>query len=68
MNRLIPKKEVKELVAFGFAHIDRMEKDPEYAHLDFPKRVRVGFRVLWVESEIQDWISKRIAERDASYS
>jgi predicted DNA-binding transcriptional regulator AlpA len=67
MEKLLTKKQVKEFVGFGFAHIDRMEKEPEYAHLDFPNRVRIGFRVFWVESEIQLWIANRIAERDADY-
>ncbi len=31
----------------------------------FPKSVSLGSRVAaWVESEIQDWILERIAERD----
>jgi prophage regulatory protein len=31
----------------------------------FPKQVRLGGRsVGWVESEIDDWIEKRISERD----
>lgn len=66
MEKLLTKKQVKELVGFGFAHIDRMEKDPEYVYLEFPKRVRIGYRVFWVDSEIQLWIANRIAERDAS--
>jgi len=34
---------------------------------DFPKRVRLGAgRHGWVESEIDEWIAARIAERDAS--
>lgn len=68
MEKLLTKKHVRELIGFGFAHIDRMENDAEYAHLEFPKRVRIGFRVFWVETEIQSWIANRIAERDASYS
>lgn len=67
MEKLISKKQVKELVGFGPSHIDRMENDPEYAMWDFPKRIRIGFRVFWLESEIQDWIAIRIAERDSSY-
>lgn len=30
----------------------------------FPRPVRVGCRSLWVESEIDQWIADRIAERD----
>ena len=66
MNRLLSKKQVREIVGFSFAHIDRMENDPAYAHLGFPKRVQVGFRVFWVEAEIHDWVAAQIAKRDAS--
>lgn len=31
----------------------------------FPKSVSLGFRsVAWLESEVQDWILERVAERD----
>lgn len=66
MTRLLSKKQVREIVGFGFAHIDRMENDPDYAHFGFPRRVRIGFRVFWVESEIHDWVAAQIAKRDAS--
>ena len=61
MERLLTKRQVKEVVGFSFAHIDRLENERR-----FPFRVRVGFRVFWVESEIQRWITERIAERDSS--
>jgi predicted DNA-binding transcriptional regulator AlpA len=43
-----------------------MENEPEYAHLGFPKRVQIGFRVFWVEEEIHAWVAAQIAKRDAS--
>ena len=58
MLQLLPKKRVRELVGFSFAHIDRME-----AANRFPKRVRIGFRVFWVASEIEDWIRTHIRQR-----
>lgn len=34
---------------------------------EFPKPVKLGPRsVAWVESEVHDWVSSRIAERDRS--
>ena len=30
----------------------------------FPKPVKVDGSVLWVESEVDEWVSARIAERD----
>lgn len=61
--KLLSKKQVREIVGFSFAHIDRMELEPEYAHLEFPKRVRIGFRVFWVEVEIYEWVATQIAAR-----
>lgn len=35
-----------------------------YSDPSFPKRVQLGARgVAWVESEIDDWISTRVAAR-----
>jgi len=66
MTRLLSKKQVREIVGFSFAHIDRMESDPAYTHLGFPKRVQIGFRVFWVEEEVHAWVAAQIAKRDAS--
>lgn len=63
MERLLSKKQVKEIVGFSPAHIDRMEFEDDYAHLGFPRRVKIGFRVFWVASEINDWVAERIATR-----
>ncbi len=58
--RLLSKRQVKDLVTYSFAHTARLEASGQ-----FPKRVRLGTgRVAYVESEIQDWIADRIAERD----
>ena len=62
--RLLSKKQVKELVLYSYAHIDRLEKAGQ-----FPKRVRLSphrmGRVGYLESEIHTWIETRLAERDA---
>ena len=58
--KLLSKKEVRDRTTYSFAHIDRLENQGL-----FPKRVRLGFRVAWVESEIEQWIQDRIYERDA---
>jgi prophage regulatory protein len=59
--RLLSKKAVREKVLYSPAHIARLE-----AAGKFPKRVRLGpARVGWVDEEVEDWLRKRIAERDA---
>jgi prophage regulatory protein len=58
--RLLSKKDVRRIVLYSPAHIDRLEK----AGL-FPKRVRLGpCRVGWVESEVLEWLQARIDRRD----
>ena len=62
--RLLSKKQVKELVLYSYAHLDRLEKAGQ-----FPKRVRLSphrmGRVGYLEAEIFAWIETRLAERDA---
>jgi prophage regulatory protein len=58
--RLLSKKELRTIVLYSPAHIDRLEK----AGL-FPKRVPLGpGRVGWVESEVMGWLEQRIRTRD----
>lgn len=59
---LVSKKQVREMVLYSYAHIDRLEAEGL-----FPKRVRLGQnRVGWVKSEVEDWIKDRIEQRDRS--
>jgi prophage regulatory protein len=58
--RILSKKELRQLVLYSPAHIDRLEKAGR-----FPKRVQLGpCRVGWVESEVMAWLEQRIKERD----
>ncbi len=58
--KLLSKRQVKELVLYSFAHIDRLEKEGK-----FPKRVTLGpNRVGWIEQEVLDWIKRLVDERD----
>ena len=58
--RILSKKDLRALVLYSPAHIDRLEK----AGL-FPKRVRLGpGRVGWIDDEVLQWVQARIRERD----
>ena len=58
--RFLSFKQVKEKVLYCRAHIMRLELAGK-----FPKRIRLGQgRVAWLESEVDDWIKSRVAERD----
>ncbi len=62
MKILLTKREVRDLVLYSFAHIDRMEAKGE-----FPKRVRLGnARVGWVKDEVLAWLQLRISALDGS--
>jgi len=52
-------------VHYSKMHLLRLEKAGK-----FPKRIRLtgGQRYAWVESEIDEWIEARIAERDTGQS
>ena len=43
----------------------KVATDPAYAHLNFPKPVRIGKNsVAFVEDELDAWMEARIVERD----
>lgn len=56
--RLLSKKQVRDLVLYSPAHIDRLEQAGQ-----FPKRVRLSHhrtgRVGWLEHEILAWIESK---------
>lgn len=61
--RLLTRKAVCELVGLSRTQLGRIE--------DFPRSLKLGdyenSRVVYVESEVHDWIAKRIAERDKAH-
>ena len=58
--RLITKAELRNLVPYTPQHILRMEKQGR-----FPRRVQLRpNRVAWLLTEIEAWISARVAERE----
>ena len=64
VERLLSKKQVREIVGLSFAQTARMEKaEPP----KFPRRVRLTDhprgRCGYPESEIYAWVAKRIALR-----
>ena len=58
--RILSKKELRAMVLYSPAHIDRLEKAGQ-----FPQRVPLGpGRVGWIESEVLAWLEERIKQRD----
>ena len=63
-KRLVSKKDLKLVLGIPYSpqHIARLE-----AAGKFPKRVRLGqCRVAWLLSEVEQWITDRLVERDGS--
>ncbi|MCG6340593.1 AlpA family transcriptional regulator [Vibrio fluvialis] len=62
--KLIRQKEVTEMTGVSRASVYKL-----MAVGRFPKSVSLGERaVAWVESEVQEWVLERIAERDEQQS
>jgi prophage regulatory protein len=58
--RILCKRELRKKVPYSPQHVARLEKAGA-----FPQRVKLGkCRVGWLESEIDDWIAERVAERE----
>lgn len=59
---LIKKKQLLAKVPLSDRHILDLEKKDQ-----FPKRIVLSARcVVWVESEVDDWIEKRRASNDTA--
>ncbi len=60
LPRLLRMTEVLELIPLSRSHLYRMIADGE-----FPRQVQLGARsVAWIESEIHQWMTDRIDQRD----
>jgi prophage regulatory protein len=60
MPKLKKLPEVRAITSLSRSHIYALIQKGE-----FPKPVKLSERSsAWVESEVQDWIDKKIAERD----
>ena len=65
---LISKKQLKEMVLYSDAHIDRLqdEKSPYYDP-SFPKKVKVSaHRIGFVLAEVENYVRAKIEQRDNS--
>ena len=64
MKRLVSKKTICEATGLSRATIDRYANDPAYAHLGFPRGVKLGgFRKVWSAEEVEAWIEAQLARR-----
>ncbi len=57
--RFLSKRKVSEKIRLSRTEIDRKE-----AAGKFPKRVQIGFRVFWVEEEVDRWMQTLIEKRN----
>ena len=63
-KQVVSKKELKTVCGIPYSgqHIARLE-----AAGTFPKRIRLGQnRVVWLLSEVEEWLNARIALRDVN--
>ncbi len=62
-KQVVSKKELKSVCGIPYSpqHIARLETAGK-----FPKRIRLGQnRVVWLLAEVEEWLDKRIAQREA---
>ena len=59
-KRVLPYPKLREKVDYTRQHLSRLEKQNM-----FPRRIYLGEnKVGWLESEVDEWIEARAAERD----
>ena len=57
--RILRKKDIRDKLGLSDVTIWKMERDG-----NFPKRINIGPNsVGWIESEVDQWIEKKAAER-----
>jgi predicted DNA-binding transcriptional regulator AlpA len=60
MPRCVSWKELSKIIPYCRQHAIRLGDDPKYAHVGFPKRVRLSqCRVCWYLHEIMEWLDTR---------
>jgi predicted DNA-binding transcriptional regulator AlpA len=57
--KFLSKKAVSEKIGLSRTEINRKEPAGK-----FPKRVQIGFRVFWVEEEVEAWMEALVARRN----
>ena len=61
--KILNKRELREKTSISIQHWTRMEQQGRA-----PRRIKLvpgGIRVGWLESEVDDFLRQRIAERDS---
>jgi len=58
--RFLSKKQLRDRIGLSPTQVSRLEDEGR-----FPQRVPLGFRVFWVEAEVDEWMQHRADERNA---
>lgn len=59
MKKILRKKDVRERTGLSDTSLWRLERDDS----SFPRRLRLGGAVGWLEEEIERWIEEKAAAR-----
>jgi len=57
MEKLLKMQDVQEIVGFSRSQINDMVREKT-----FPAPVRIGASIRWPQSQLQEWIQKKIKE------
>ena len=58
--RFLSKKQLRDRIGLSPTQVARLEEDRR-----FPQRVPIGFRVFWIEAEVDEGMQARADERNA---
>ena len=59
--KLVTARELSAKIPYSTVHVWRLEQKGE-----FPRRIHLGGnRVAWLETEILDWLDRKLVEREA---
>lgn len=57
-KRILRLAQVREVTGLGRSCIYQLQ-----AQKEFPQRIKIGVRAVgWIESEVQQWVAKRISQ------
>jgi prophage regulatory protein len=62
-----PRRILRLPAVLEFSGLSETQIDEQVSRGDFPRPLKIGLRTVgWLESELEEWLNKKIAARDQS--
>lgn len=63
----MPRRILRLPAVLEFSGLSETQIDEQVSRGDFPRPLKIGLRTVgWLESELEEWLNKKIAARDQS--